>query len=300
MAQVDTTTGGDNGAVRTVLVTGASRGLGRGIALSLAEGGYNVAINYRGNRTAAEQTARDCAAVAPAGRRFVPIQGDISNRNDRKRLVAETAAEFGDIYALVNNAGIAPRERFDITEATEESFEELMRTNLQGPYFLTQEVVRLWLAVGRDGTSGTGTERAVGESHGPTSTRDRAASPDQGGTEQDRAASPDPGGAGTESAAGEGHRPTSTRDRTIPPDQSGTGKDHAASPDLGGTGKDHAASPDHHVVFVTSISAATVSLNRGEYCVSKAGLAMAVQLWAARLAGEGINVYEVRPGIMAT
>ncbi|MFP4211587.1 MAG: SDR family NAD(P)-dependent oxidoreductase, partial [Alkalispirochaeta sp.] len=201
MAQVDTTTGDDNGAVRTVLVTGASRGLGRGIALSLAEGGYNVAINYRGNRTAAEQTARDCAAVAPAGRRFVPIQGDISNRNDRKRLVAETAAEFGDIYALVNNAGIAPRERFDITEATEESFEELMRTNLQGPYFLTQEVVRLWLAVERDGTSGTGTESAAGEGPRPTSTRDHAASPDLGGTGKDHAASPDLGGTGTNHAA---------------------------------------------------------------------------------------------------
>jgi NAD(P)-dependent dehydrogenase (short-subunit alcohol dehydrogenase family) len=233
MTEVDTTTGETGGAARTVLVTGASRGLGRGIALSLAEGGYNVAINYRGNRAAAEQTAADCAAVAPTGRRFVPIQGDISDRDDRKRLVAETTHEFGAIYALVNNAGVAPRERFDITEATEESFEELMRTNLQGPYFLTQEVVRGWLAA-----EGTKTRGAPG-----------------GGA---------PGG-------------------TL----------QAAEPD-------RPAPPRHHVVFVTSISAATVSLNRGEYCVSKAGLAMAVQLWAARLAGEGINVYEVRPGIMAT
>ncbi|HVU35967.1 MAG TPA: 3-ketoacyl-ACP reductase [Opitutaceae bacterium] len=196
-----------------VLVTGSSRGLGRGIALELARQGFSVAINYAGNRTAAEETVTACRdAAADAAQRFVPLQADIGQRTDRTRLLAEVLREFGRIDALVNNAGIAPRERADITEASEESFEELVRTNLQGPYFLTQAVTRHWLK-----------ER------------------------------PQP-------ARPEGFK----------------------------------------IVFVTSISANTASVNRGDYCVSKAGLAMAVQLWASRLAAENIQVVEVRPGIMAT
>lgn len=235
---------------RTVLVTGASRGLGRGIALELAAAGYNVAINYRGNREAAEQTAVDCQAIAPEGSQFLPIQGDIADTSSRTRLVDETLAVFGEIYALVNNAGIAPSVRADITEASEESFEALMRTNLQGPYFLTQEVVRRWLSSGRvdDATDS-----------GPAANRGRGLSTADSAT-------------------------TAVNDKSSGPS--------AVAPS--------ASAPRHHIVFVTSISAATVSVSRGEYCVSKAGLAMATQLWAARLAHEGINVYEVRPGIMAT
>lgn len=240
---------------RTVLVTGASRGLGRGIALALAAAGYSVAINYRGNRDAAEKTAAECARLAADGDTiaggdnskdgrdskggddttgsntskerplFLPIQADVAIREDRERLIAETLTAFGSIHALVNNAGMAPRVRADITEASEESFEELLRTNLQGPYFLTQAVVRHWLAT-----------------TGPAA----------------------PSAAGPNSAV-------------------------AAS-----------GAPPRSIVFITSISAATASVSRGEYCVSKAGLAMAAQLWAARLAAEGIGVYEVRPGIMAT
>jgi len=231
---------------RTVLVTGASRGLGRGIALELAAAGYNVAINYRSNRDAAEKTATECARLAagdnpkdgrnpkdddhPKGApRFLPIQADVAIREDRERLVAETLTAFGSIHALVNNAGMAPRDRTDITEASEESFEELLRTNLQGPYFLTQAVVRHWLAI---------TGSAAPSAAGPNSA---VAAP----------------------GAAPGAAPRS-------------------------------------IVFITSISAATASISRGEYCVSKAGLAMAAQLWATRLAAEGIGVYEVRPGIMAT
>lgn len=205
---------------RTVLVTGAGRGLGRGIAMELAAAGYNVAINYRGNRAAAEETVHDCTGIAAStisdgesSPRYIPIQADIAVREEREKLVNETISTFGSIDALINNAGVAPRVRADITEASEESFEELMRTNLQGPYFLTQGVVRHWL----------GTPRAT-----------------------------------------------------------------------------EAAIPPRSIVFITSISANTASINRGEYCVSKAGLAMASQLWATRLADEGIGVYEIRPGIMAT
>ena len=196
-----------------VLVTGASRGLGRGIALELAKGGYSVAINYAGNRAAAEACADLCREAAPhAAQRFVPVQADVSEAAQREALVAEVLGTCGRLDALVNNAGIAPRVRADLVEATEDSFEEVLRVNLQGPYFLTQRVVRHWL---------------------------------------EAAPAPRPEGA-------------------------------------------------FKIVFVTSISAHTASLNRGEYCISKAGLSMAAQLWSVRLAAEGIPVYEVRPGIMLT
>lgn len=196
-----------------VLVTGAGRGLGRGIALQLAAQGCSVVINFAGNLAAAEETVGLCRNAALSSRQtFLPIQADISSRQDRARLVAETLEKLGRIDALVNNAGIAPKARADITEASEESFEELIRTNLQGPYFLTQAVVRHW----RSGK----------------------------------------------------HTP--------------------------------ALSTGFKIIFVTSISADTASVNRGDYCISKAGLAMAAQLWATRLAEEAIQVVELRPGIMAT
>ncbi len=196
-----------------ILVTGASRGLGRGIALELAMNGFSVAVNYAGNVAAANETCRRCAELGDAaGQEFLPIQADISMADDRNRMVDTVVAEFGRIDGLVNNAGIAPRVRADVAEATEESFELLMRTNLMGPYFLTQRVVNHWL----NGVS----------------------------------APLIPGG--------------------------------------------------FKVVFITSISAHTASITRGDYCISKAGLAMATQLWAQRTAAEGIQVYECRPGIMKT
>ena len=196
-----------------ILVTGAGRGLGRGIALRLAAQGCSVAINYAGNRAAAEETATLCGrAASGSAQKFIPVQADISLAVDRRRLVEETLAQFGRLDALVNNAGVAPKVRADITEATVESFEEIIRTNLQGPYFLTQLVARHWL-------------------------------------------------------------------------------EKKPEPALEGGFK---------IVFVTSISADTASTGRGDYCISKAGLAMAAQLWATRLAADGIQVVELRPGIMAT
>jgi len=210
-----------------VLVTGASRGIGRGIALELARAGHRVAIHYNGNREAAEAAALECrgeyeaaakrdsstqdhGSTAESGAAALPhaavFQANLGVGEDRVRLVREVAERFGAIDGLVNNAGIAPRKRDDIVYAEEEIFDEVMRVNLYGPYFLTQLVARQWL------------EGAV----------------------------------------------------------------------------------SGRIVFVTSISATIVSTNRGEYCVSKAGLAMASQLFAARLAGEGILTFEVRPGITAT
>jgi NAD(P)-dependent dehydrogenase (short-subunit alcohol dehydrogenase family) len=197
----------------TVLVTGASRGLGRGIAVEAAAQGLSVAINYASNRDAADETVALCRqAAVSADQRFPIVRGDIGVREDRERLLAESLAALGRLDALVNNAGIAPRVRADVTQMSEASFGEVLRTNLEGPFFLTQAVANHWLA--------------------------------------SRYAPALPGG--------------------------------------------------FKIVFVTSISADTASITRGEYCMSKAGLAMASQLWAVRLADEGVQVVELRPGIMAT
>jgi 3-oxoacyl-[acyl-carrier protein] reductase len=196
-----------------VLVTGSSRGLGRGVAETLAAAGFSVAIHYARNREAAEAAAEACRNLAPHGeQKFVLVGGDIAVAADRQRLFDEVLAGYGHLDALVNNAGIAPRIRADIVEATEEIFDEVLDTNLKGPYFLSQLAARFWLA-------------------------------------------------------------------------------HPGGSRLAG---------GYKLLFVTSLSATTASINRGEYCISKAGLAMATQLWAVRLAGEGIQVLELRPGIMAT
>jgi NAD(P)-dependent dehydrogenase (short-subunit alcohol dehydrogenase family) len=200
-------------AIPVILVTGASRGLGRGIATELAGKGYSVVINYAGNAKAADETVALCQKAAiSTGQKFVTVQANIAIGADRKRLVAESIEKMGRLDALVNNAGIAPRVRADLTEASEESFDEVIGTNLKGPYFLTQAVANYWLQ----------------------------------------------------------QKPTSL---------------------LAGGFK---------IIFVTSMSVYTASVNRGDYCISKAGLGMVNKLWAARLATEGAQVFEIRPGIMET
>ena len=198
------------------LVTGASRGLGRGIAQVLARDGLSVAVHYASNKAAAEETLAACRAVAPnSAQKFVAVGGNVGVAADRARhRRARRWRRSGRIDALVNNAGIAPRIRADITEATEEIFDEVIAVNLKGPYFLSQAVVRHWLA-----------------------------------------------GAQTD---------------------------------------DSRLRAGYKLIFVSSISAYLASINRGEYCISKAGLAMATKLWATRLATEGVQVFEVRPGVMAT
>jgi 3-oxoacyl-[acyl-carrier protein] reductase len=195
-----------------VLVTGASRGLGRGIALALARDGHEVAIHYAHNWAGAEETAAACLKAAGGGQRFPIIGGDVALAADRDRILADALATLGRIDGLVNNAGMAPRLRADVLEATEESFDEVIAVNLKGPYFLSQAVARYWQA-----------------------------------------------------------RPNGSR---LP----------------GG----------YKLVFISSMSAQTVSVNRGDYCISKAGLAMASRIWAVRLADAGVQVFDVRPGIMAT
>jgi 3-oxoacyl-[acyl-carrier protein] reductase len=209
-------------AARVALVTGGTRGIGLGIARALAHEGWNLALcgmrtedEVRGVLEELRAGHPDRADGAGTGRAdgvdVAYTVADLSRVADRQRLVAFVRERYGSVQALVNNAGRAPRVRADLLDATEESFEEVLRTNLQGPYFLTQQIAALMLAR---------------KQHDPAS---------------------------------------------------------LAS-----------------IVFVTSVSADMASPNRGEYCVSKAGLAMTVKLFAARLAPAGIPVYEVRPGIIAT
>lgn len=195
-------------AQKTALVTGASRGIGRGIVLELARVGCRVAINYAGN---AEAAAEALALVKAAGGDGFVVQGDVAVAADRARLVAETVAQFGRIDLHVNNAGVAPKVRADLLDAGEESFDRLVAINLKGPYFLSQLIAKQMLRQERDA---------------------------------------------------EGFR--------------------------------------GRIVNITSISAYAASTNRGDYCMVKAGLAMMTKLFADRLASDGINVYEIRPGVIAT
>ena len=127
------------------LITGASRGIGRGIALELAGlGTHQLIVNYAGNEQAARDTQQACrAAGAP---QVEIVQGDISKAADRERIVAFAQETFGRLDVLVNNAGVAPEVRADILEAGEESFDRLISINLKGPYFLTQRAAALMMA----------------------------------------------------------------------------------------------------------------------------------------------------------
>ena len=193
------------------LITGAGRGIGRGLAIELAKLGHSIVINYAGNATAADECLQ---LVREAGGEGITVRADISIAEDRTKLVQETLTKFGRIDLLVNNAGVAPSVRADILEAGEESFDRLININLKGPYFLTQTVANQMI---------------------------------------------------------EQVKNNSINDFGLP-----------------------------RIVTITSISAYTASVNRGDYCVAKAGLAMMTSLYAARLAEYGINVYEIRPGVIAT
>ena len=199
------------GRGRVAIVTGGTRGIGAGIARALAREGWRLALC--GLRSEHEVTGvlDDLRAEGAGAADVLYCCLDISRTADHASFLSAVRDRWGGFDALVNNAGRGPRVRTDVLEATEASFDEVLRTNLHGPYFLTQRVARTFV--------------------------------DQ------RAADP-------------------ARAMTI--------------------------------VFVTSVSAALASTSRGEYCVSKAGLAMAAQLFASRLAEYDIPVYDVRPGIIAT
>jgi NAD(P)-dependent dehydrogenase (short-subunit alcohol dehydrogenase family) len=133
------------------LITGASRGIGRGIALELAKRGYDLVINYAGNAPAAAATCADCVAAGKARRiRAEPCQADVGVAADRQKLIDFTRQTFPRLDLLVNNAGITSIGRADILEATEANFDRLMAVNLKGPYFLTQLAAR-WMVEQRTG-----------------------------------------------------------------------------------------------------------------------------------------------------
>ncbi len=182
---------------KVALVTGGARGIGRAIAEALARENHDVAI-------------ADLQEGPPGGDAFF-VRADVADAASRAALFEAVRKRFGRLHVLVNNAGVAPKVRADILEASEESYERVMRINLQGPYFLTQAAAR-WMI------------------------------------EQKQA------------------------------DDAFTGC----------------------IINISSISAEVASPSRGEYCLSKAGVAMATRLWAVRLAEFGIPVYEIRPGIIRT
>lgn len=193
---------------RVALVTGGSRGIGFGIAQCLAREGFDLALCGRRDESLALEPV---AKLRELGADVLYIQADVANAEARRGLLAAVRERYERLHVLVNNAGVAPKVRADILEATEESFDDVIATNLRGPYFLTQAVAR-WMI------------------------------------EQRRA---DEGWKGC-------------------------------------------------IVNISSISATVASVNRGDYCISKAGVAMATQLWAARLGEFDIPVYEVCPGLVRT
>ncbi|MEX2640735.1 MAG: 3-ketoacyl-ACP reductase [Balneolales bacterium] len=123
------------------LITGGSRGIGLGIALKLCEDGFDVAINGVREAGQVEEALNQLKAT---GADVVYCQGDVSEASGREKVIAKIKSHFGRLNFLVNNAGVAPKQRMDVLEATEESYERVMRINLQGPYFLTQAVAN-WM-----------------------------------------------------------------------------------------------------------------------------------------------------------
>ena len=193
---------------KTALITGGSRGIGFGVAKCLAEEGFDLAINGVRDESNVTEALEELRSY---GVKVVYCQGDISSTTSRNSIIEKVKIEYGQLNVLVNNAGVAPKERNDILKATEESFDYVIGTNLKGTYFLTQSATN-WM---------------------------------------------------------------------VEQKQSG--------PEFSGC-----------IINVSSISATVASVNRGEYCVAKAGLSMVTQLFAARLGEFQIPVYEIRPGVIAT
>jgi 3-oxoacyl-[acyl-carrier protein] reductase len=191
------------------VITGASRGIGRAITLSLATEGFDIvaiarSLDSEGMETLAHEVDKINAA-------FFPIGLDISCTACHEEVVSNILERYGRIDFLVNNAGVAPLQRNDILDLTEESYDRVLNINLKGPVFFAQKIAKemVWL-------------------------------------------------------------------------------------------KDQLAVYRPAIVFMSSVSAAMSSTDRGEYCISKAGLSMASSIFADRLSEYGILVYEVRPGIIQT
>ena len=193
---------------RIALITGGTRGIGLGIAIQLAKQGFNLAVNGTREPEAVKATIDELKALSVD---VIYCRGSIASSADRQQMIDSIKEHYGMLHVLVNNAGMAPRQRKDILETTEESFDEVMSVNLKGCYFLTQ-LASYWMF-----------EQKIAD-----------------------------------------------------------------------------ASFYGYIINIGSISATVASVNRGEYCLSKAGISMTTQLFAVRLGEFNIPVYEVRPGIIRT
>lgn len=193
---------------KIAFITGGTRGIGFGVALALGKAGFNLAVNGMRNEV---DVADALEELRNLGVNVAYFQGNVAVREDRKAMLDKILSHFGSINVLVNNAGIAPRERADILHAKEENWDEVMEINLKGPYFLTQLFANYFV------------EKKV------------------------------------------------------------------VNPLF-----------EASIINISSISAFVASINRGEYCISKAGIAMATKLWATRLGEYDIPVYEIQPGIIKT
>jgi NAD(P)-dependent dehydrogenase (short-subunit alcohol dehydrogenase family) len=190
------------------LVTGSSRGIGRAIAFALAARGWDIGVHFARNREAAEETR---AEIERLGRRAALCPGDLASASERAAILEAFRAAFGRLDALVNNAGMAPRQRADVLDLTEASYDEVLDANLKGPLFLSIAAARWMLEI-----------------------RDRHP------------------------------------ERTL------------------------------HIVNISSVSEYAATPARAAYCISKSGVGMMTRILAMRLAEAGIQVNEIRPGIIAT
>lgn len=122
---------------KNALVTGASRGIGREIALELARQGANVAVNFSGNEAKAQQVVEEIKAI---GRNAIKVQADVANETSVKEMVKEVIGEFGTLDILVNNAGVT-RDNL-LMRMKEEEFDQVINTNLKGVFVCTKAVTR--------------------------------------------------------------------------------------------------------------------------------------------------------------
>lgn len=195
-----------SGASGVALVTGSSRGIGRGIALALARRGFDVAIHGRSNRTIAEETAAEAATYGV--RTHVVIQ-DVAEIATHESIVKDVEAALGPITCFVNNAGVGALRREDVLQAQEDSYDHCMLINAKAAFFFTQAVARRMALQPAEGCF-------------------------------------------------------------------------------------------RSMMMISSVSAHSASINRGEYCVSKSAAAMVASVFAARMAEFGVAVFDIRPGVIET
>jgi len=193
---------------KIALITGGTRGIGLGISQSLAREGFDLALN---GLRAENEVLEVLDELAKDGSEVIYCRGNLADQRERSRVWKQVLDHFGSVNLLVNNAGMAPRVRFDVLDTSEESYREVMDVNLSGPLFLSQLVAKHMLK------------------------------------------------------------------------QKQSDSEFSAS-----------------IVNISSISASLASVNRAEYCISKAGMSMMTQLFAVRLGEYDIPVYEIRPGVTRT